>query len=358
MAAAHEFRWYRESADAWRAMRDACTEARASIDFESYIFTPDAAGRQFVQVFERKAKEGVRVRILADGAGSYTFAGSSARQILEKAGVQIQIFHPISPWRARHAKLWFFRDHRKILVVDGVVAFLGGVNVEERMTHWRDTHAALRGPMVLELEESFSRMWETTRSRVYLPEPAPRPHEDGFSLLTSAPHVRSRHIYREYRRRIHGAKESVYISTPYFMPDLRFFRSLRRAAARGVDVRLVVPLAADGFMAQFATDAHFRKALKAGIRVYQYRPTMLHSKTILVDNSWWAVGSYNLDSVSFFLNYEISLAGTDPAVAKTIASHFSDDFALSHEVLREEWKRRALSQKAAEYVSLVIEKFI
>lgn len=351
-------RWqiYVSTPETWEAMRKDCEAARVSIDLESYIFEIDDVGTKFLELFKKKARAGVRVRILCDMVGSYGFFVSLLEiGELTRAGAEVRFFNPIRPWRVGRFFSWIRRDHRKILIVDSRVGYAGGVNIASRMREWRDTHLRLEdggNGIVPELERAFERMWEATRERKLLRTSAAVPAASSFSLLTSSPHVRRRYVYRALLKAIRSAREYVYLTTPYFIPSVRLFAALRRAAKRGVDVRILIPDRSDIRGVDVACGAYITLALKTGIQIYLYKRTVLHAKTAVVDGSWATVGSANLDNISLFHNYECNAASAIPAFAEEVKRNFLEDVRAAEKLAANVWAKRPLYQKFLEVLTL------
>jgi cardiolipin synthase A/B len=353
--------FYRSSAHAWDTLYEACAKAKSSIDFEQYIFADDAAGSRFIDLFERKSKEGVRVRLLCDMQGSFSFFISSRVRELEEAGAKVQFFNPVSPWRVRKFFSWFNRDHRKLVIIDRELGFTGGVGVRADMTYWQDMMVSFAGDVVIELEQAFEHMWYSTKRDQFLRFKDPKQTPDGFFVATNAPHFRQRHINGITLEAMRGAKKSVYITTPYFVPDTKFFRVLRLAARRGIDVRLLIPKVTNHLLVDFASHSFYSRALRFGVRIFEYGDgekakaeerihTMHHGKTIVIDGEWASVGSANIDNLSTFFNHELVVASVNKKFAADIQGVFLDDLQYAKEIRLNEWKARAFSSKVLEWI--------
>lgn len=365
-----QWQFFLHSRDAWERMLDDCRSAEVSIDMEQYIFEHDEIGKRFIQVLEQKAREGVRVRLLCDAAGSYNLFNSIHAKRLIEHGVEVLFFNPIRPWRINNYSSWFFRDHRKVLVIDSHIGYIGGVGVHQRMRDWRDTQVRIEGPVVHELEYVFDQMWNRTREGKFFRFSKPfftlEQQEAGklhattkyFYFLTNSPRFHQRFIYHSLIDAIRSARSCVYLTTPYFIPDLRLVRVLRLAARRGIDVRLIVPDTSDHPIVDAATQSYFWIMLKAKVKIYLYRDHVLHAKTVVIDDDWASVGSANLDSLSLLLNYEANLASTNRAFVGELKTHFMNDLRHSREVVLVEWKKRSWVRKLFEAVSWPIHKFL
>ena len=278
----HTWKWHLSSADAWEAMLSASEQAKVSIDLEEFIFVNDAVGERFVTTLLNKVGDGVRVRVLCDAAGSFFFSASQMGRRLREGGVELKFFNPISPWKVITLEPWAFRDHRKLLVIDRQRAFVGGVCIGEEFVRWRDTMVEISGEIAGHLQETFEHMWWATKRKKFTRFKDVRQTEDGFTVITNAPHFRQRFINRTFLDVMRHAKKYIYLTTPYFVPDRRFFRVLRLAARRGVDVRILLPVKTDHPYVDMASSAHFRKAFKSGVRIFRYQVSMLHAKTLVV----------------------------------------------------------------------------
>lgn len=364
-----QWQFFLHSHDAWERMLEDCRNAQVSIDMEQYIFEHDAIGKQFMHLLEQKAREGVRVRLLCDAAGSYNLFNSSHVAHLLASGVEVLFFNPIKPWRINNYSAWLFRDHRKVLAIDSHIGYIGGVGVHQRMHDWRDTQVRIEGPVVHELGYVFDQMWNRTKEGKFFRFSKPffnaelrigRPQvlSKYFYFLTNSPRFHQRFIYHSLIDAIRGARNCVYLTTPYFIPDLRLVRVLRLAARRGVDVRLIVPDASDHPIVDIATQSYFWIMLKAKVKIYLYRDHVLHAKTVVIDDDWASVGSANLDNLSLLFNYEANLVSTNRAFVRELQEHFISDQGRSREVLLPDWKRRSRMRKLFEAVTWPIHKFL
>lgn len=364
-----QWNFFLHSQDAWERMLDDCRNAQVSIDMEQYIFEHDDIGSRFIHILKEKARAGVRVRLLCDAAGSYNLFNSVHVTYLRAHGAEVLFFNPIKPWRINNYSSWFFRDHRKVLVVDSHIGYIGGVGVHQRMHDWRDTQVRIEGPVVHELQYVFDQMWNRTRAGKFfrfskpftdaeIQNGKPQALTKYFYFLTNSPRFHQRFIYHSLIDAIRNARNYVYLTTPYFIPDLRLVRVLRLAARRGVDVRLIVPDASDHPIVDIATQSYFWIMLKAKVKIYLYRDHVLHAKTVIIDDDWASVGSANLDNLSLLLNYEANLASTNRTFVRELKEHFIADLQRSNEVVLPAWKRRSWVRKLFEAVSWPIHKFL
>jgi cardiolipin synthase A/B len=345
------YRFYTKTSDAWEAMLVDLENAKTSIDFERYIFCCDTVGSRFIETFKRKAKEGVIVRVLTDMVGSFGFYFSPVVKELEAAGVQVKFFNPISPWRIANFTSTFFRDHRKLIIIDNAKAYVGGIGIDAKTADWRDTEVRLEGPIVSELKRLFDRLWLSTLRQKFLTFLKTPFFIKHYEILTNSPRLRQRFIYRAFIENIRLAQKYIYLTTPYFIPDLRFLRVLRLAAKRGVDVRILVPRTSDHAFIDNSTRSYFTLALNAGIKIYLYEPHMLHAKTAVIDDTWSTVGTFNLDNLSFRYNYELNVVSTKSDFIKELHAQFFTDLESSARVHYESWIKRPLLQKFREFIT-------
>ncbi len=346
------WKFYLTAEDAWESMYADCEAAEKSILLEQYIFTNDTViGKRLIDLLIKKAKQGIEVRLLLDGAGSYLLSYSHLITDLRAVGAEVIFFKPISIWRAYNYVSWFFRDHRKLMIVDSKIGHTGGVGINGRMRDWRDTHVRIEGSVVAEMEEAFYNL----RSRQILRRPRRYPRAAEFSkafhYVTNAPHYRRRYLYQSLIEHIRSAKDFIYVTSPYFIPDSGIFRALRLASKRGVDVRIITPLVSDHMVVDLATYSYFGVALRSGMRIYTYAAEVLHAKTVVIDGEWSSVGSANLDNLSLLFNYEGNIVSTDRDFAQTIKEQFLTDVNHSLEIRRHLWRHRPRWQKIAEVLT-------
>ena len=353
-----DWKIYTNSREAWEAMYADCERAKETIDCEMWVFVDDAVGRHFIDLFIKKSTEGVKVRLLLDMVGCYSFYASDLPEELQQAGVDIQFFNPISPWRIRNVSSNFFRNHEKLLIIDNQVVHTGGVNIREDMSSWRDSNVRLHGELAGEASFIFARTWRIVEQGKFLPFTKSFVYVKNFAFRTNSPHLRQRFIYNELIEVIRNAKKYIYLTTPYFVPDIRLLRVLRLAAKRGVDVRILMPLNSDHTVVDYAGQSFFTLLLKAGIKVYHYTESMLHAKTAVVDGEWATVGSFNLDSQSLLFNYELNVVSNSENFAFELQEIFMKDLQNAQQVFAEDWYKRSFLRKFIEATTWPIHKFL
>ncbi len=343
--------FFTKSSLAWEKMLADIAEAKVSIDIEQYIFMLDTIGNRFLHLFQKKAREGVRIRILCDTVGSWKLYQSSIPKLLRSLGIDIRFFNPVKPWRMDLFISNFFRDHRKILVVDGNVAHLGGVGIQDKMADWRDTHMRIVGPLIEDISKSFQSVWENLDKGLLVRLKREPQYVKNFNILINSPRPGQRYIYQALVANIRNAQKYIYLVTPYFVPDIRLFRVLRLAAKRGVDVRLITPESGDHSIVIYARQSYFTLALKAGIKIYTFGPHFLHAKTAVIDDEWATAGSFNLDNLSSVFNHEANISSTDKAFISHIKADFLEDLKYSKQLSYEEWIKRPLRWKILELLT-------
>ncbi len=350
--AAAKWEFYLTGREAQEAMLVACESAQRTIDLEQYIFEDDAVGRKLAGVLIAKAQEGVRVRVLCDTIGSHSLYVSDLSDQMRAAGVRVQFFNSIDPWWLHRVVQWFLRNHRKLLIIDGKEGYTGGVGIAEFMQDWRDTHVMVTGPVVTQMEVAFERIWQMTLKDKKIFKFSTPPELDGEMLLvTNSPYRHQRFIYYAILDALKRAEKFIYITTPYFIPNRKLFRALKRAVARGVDVRLLTPHHADTPFVDLASRSYYWLTLRAGVKIYRYEPVMMHAKTIIVDDEWATVGSSNLDNLSLLLNYEDNIITTNKKFIAALHKHFDADLKNSKVLTQEEWHDRPIAYKTLELLT-------
>ena len=346
------WKFHTRSAEAWDSMYADCVAATKCIDLELFIFGIDGVGKRFSEVLRKKQKEGVVVRIICDAVGSFDLLNSDIEKSLIADGIKIKFFNPINPWRVGNFSSWFLRDHRKLLLVDRAVAHTGGVGLEDRMANWRDTTVRIMGPVVAEMQADFDQMWALIPKRTFSHLRPVFTDGEAFSFLTNSPRFRRRYIYHDLRKTIRAAKKYIYLTSPYFVPSIKIFTALRKAARRGVDVRLLLSKQSDVRTADIATGSYFLLALHAGIKIYLYDPaTVFHAKTGMIDDIWGSVGSANMDNLSLLLNFEGNIKSSDLEFITGLKQQFMDDLSRAQIVTKEDWARRPFLLKVLETIT-------
>ncbi len=324
------------------AIFSAIADAREVVLVQFFIIHDDALGKSLQQLLLRKAAEGVKVYVLYDRVGSHALPARYS-QTLREGGVQIHAFATRRGWFNRFQVN--FRNHRKIVVVDGLVGFLGGLNVGDEylggnphLSPWRDTHVEVSGPVLACLQESFAEDWYWAARELpplILPDSYP---DDGVlcQALASGPADPQETCSLFFLEAIHSATQRVWITSPYFIPDEAIFAALRLAVLRGVDVRVLIPSRPDHKIVYAASSLFAFEAVRAGVRMFRYQPGFMHQKVVLVDDEVSAIGSANLDNRSFRLNFEMTLLTVDRTFADQVEAMLLHDFELAREITAED----------------------
>jgi cardiolipin synthase len=361
----------------YQAMMAAITSARNHINMESYIFEDDEVGQRFAEALIAKQRQGVQVNLIRDSVGTLgTPADFFGR--LTDAGIRVLEFNPVNPLATGSAG-WELnrRDHRKLLIVDGRVAFLGGINISSVYSGgsfsqgekkapgklpWRDTDLELEGPVVGEFQKLFLETWsaqqgEPLSDRDYFP-PSEAKGKEVVRAIGSSPEEPYSLIYATLISALRSAETEIWLTNAYFVPDPQLLATLKEAVARGVDVRLVLPGKTDSWLVFHAGRAHYSKLLKAGVRLFERRDALLHVKAGVIDGVWSTVGSTNLDWRSFLHNYEVNAVILGAGFGDRMKAAFQADLDKSDEVTLEKWRHRPLSLRMKEIVGRMWEYWL
>jgi cardiolipin synthase len=336
------------------AMLEAIRGAKRSINMECYIFEAGKVGQEFIDALSERARNGVNVTVVVDAIGSFSLWGRQVAR-MRAAGVRIQSYQAIR-WYSLHRIN--NRTHRELLIVDGNVAFAGGAGVADwwmfpkdgRKRPWRDTMARIEGPVVAALQGVAAENWleccgEILTGRDYFPDLKPCGDTTAF-VVKSSPSDRATASRVTFQLLIEGADRTVRIQTPYFLPDRAFRRALCSMAQRGVEITVILPGPhTDQKWVRLASRRMWGQLLKAGIRIFEYRPAMTHAKVLVVDELWAVLGTTNIDNRSFEHNDEVNVALRDPAVAARLLEDYARDLGDCTEMTLERWQRRPLWEK-------------
>jgi cardiolipin synthase len=357
---------YKHGGDFFPALFGAFQSASTSISLEYYTINDDSIGREFSDLLLAAAARGVRVSLIYDYVGCIDTPGSYFRK-LESGGVRCLPFNP----PAFRTLTWIDRrSHRKIAIIDGTTAFMGGMNIGleysgygDTPKNWRDVGIGINGPAVEELTRKFREMWEArdNADRETIPLPAPAPEAAGDAdvlILCGRPHHTRSVIRSAFRMAIAGAAEKVRIVTPYFIPGPRVLRSLLRAAMRGVGVEIILPSISDVPLVKLASRAYLSPLLKAGVRIYERKETILHAKVMLIDDSWVTIGSANFDYRSFHRNHELNVVIDSREFCGQVDEMFDEDLAKSRPITLQEHEARSVVERLLERLCHPISRFL
>jgi cardiolipin synthase len=355
----------KDGAETLPAMFTAIRSARTQVLLEYYIFDDiNSEGQQLLELLAAKSAEGVIVAVLYDAIGSVS-TDRAFLDALREAGVHVQVFNPIKPLQVHHWWSINNRDHRKMLIVDHGMAFLGGINLSKDYQSapsarhagpsaggWRDTDIALSGPSVAELERLFHRNWQSQGGSHLATDQESAPMETAGNevvhIIDSAPGTAPR-FYATVLSSINAAEHSVWITAAYFVPTHAERRLLAATARRGVDVRLMLPSESDSKPVLAIQHASYEDLLEAGVKIYERKGVILHSKSMVIDDVWSIVGSSNLDHRSILYNGEVDAVIIGAETARSLAELFNADLGLAQQISLAAWKKRPLQERTREH---------
>jgi cardiolipin synthase A/B len=350
------------------AMIEAVSSAKDHINLETYIFDQDEVGIGFADLLIARQRAGVQVNVIYDSVGTIGTPQAFFDKMRD-AGIRLLAFNPVNPLKLLGPWEPNNRDHRKILVVDGLVAFTGGVNISSTYANsslfrskarrhaqvgWRDTHIKIEGPAVAALQWVFLNNW-ASQNALELPEVNffPPLKEAGNKLvrvLASEPGG-DHDIYKAYILAIQEAKKTIHITSAYFIPDVQILQALSAAAQRGVEVKIILPGVTDSGLVFHAAQSFYSEMLASGIKIYQLQIAVLHAKTAVIDNLWTTVGSTNIDTRSFLHNNEINVVVFGEEFATALENAFVEDLRYSVEITSEKWDQRPLGDRFKEWAA-------
>ena len=350
----------------YAAELDALRQAQHSINIEAYIFHKGKLTQEVLAVLTDRARAGVKVNVVIDAVGSFSTHRTYFKE-LRRAGGHVEWYHRL------RLHNWFIsnnRTHREITIVDGTIAFVGGAGYADWWRYatksdprWRDTMVRVQGDAVRGIQGTFVENWLEASGEIldganYFPPGTGNPGDATALVVASTPSsggsTRARILFQTL---IAAARKSIYMTTPYFLPDSSMRKELVRARQRGVTVKIVVPgKHGDHALTRSSGRSAYGDLLNAGAEIYEYEPSMIHAKIIIVDDVWSVVGSTNLDNRSFDINDEINLAILNPDVAVRLTKDFDDDIAKSRHVNLEEWKKRGIFERILEGLGWIIER--
>ena len=390
LTAGNEVTIFDDGPETYDAMFKAIEGAKKYIYLETYIFEGDELGQRLARMLADKRSQGVFVAVSVDGVGTLA-TPAEMFDTMRDAGVEVMVFHPVNPLLAR-SPTWSLnkRNHRKILVVDGVVGFTGGMNISDVYSSsvsgsgsgssslgsssrksrdggeeppWRDTHGRLHGPAVFVLQKVFVKGWrEQNGPELAFADEAPavgKPGEAVVRVIANDPNAEDGFsVYLTLMSAISSAQQSILITMAYFVPDPAFIQALKDAADRGVKVALVLPEISDSSLVLHAGRSHYTDLLEAGVVIYERTDALLHAKTAVIDGVWSTIGSSNLDWRSFTLNYEVNAVILGRATGQRMQALFERDVEQSRQVTPEEWNKRGISPRFMEFLGRLAERWL
>jgi len=345
-----------EDATAFRRLEEAVRGARRAVWAEYYLIGNDATGKAFLDLLAARARDGLDVRLLYDAIGSLHLDRGRIDAI-RGAGGHAEPFLTMNPFRRRWAV--HLRNHRKLVVVDGELGFTGGMNMGDEysgrarrkgLAHFRDSHLAIEGPAVGDLAHIFAEDWSLATGHRIAPRALPVPLEGScvVAVIPSGPDQDYNASGMVHFAGMASARERCWLTTPYFVPDGPTVRALESAALRGVDVRVLLPARQDVHVVARAARSYYPRLLNAGVRIFEYQPSMLHTKTMVVDGALALVGSANVDFRSFRLNFELGALVDSAEFARELEARFEEDLRSSLEVSRAWVAARSLGARLGE----------
>jgi cardiolipin synthase A/B len=334
----------------------AVRSARTSITYAEYFWAEGDVGRELADALAERCRAGVPVKILLDGVGTL-YMPAAHLATLQRAGCRVVSFRSLARWDPRRHN---YRNHRRILVVDGRLGISGGSGVSEKWAgdgrqdgHWRDTDIRIEGPAVAGLQAAFAENWreathELLGGAAYFPGPLAPAGDVRVQVVPSSPAGGSYAVYTMVLLAMVSARRSILMTNPYFVLDGRMTDALLAAARRGVRVAALTPGKIDHDLVRSASRRDFGRLLQGGVQIFEYQPALLHSKTLVVDSTWATIGSTNLDNRSFALNDELNVAVHDARFARRLQEIFERDLERSRPVTYQEWRRRGLKERMME----------
>jgi cardiolipin synthase len=356
----------------FRALLTAIRDARDNINMETYTIEDDEVGNRFADALIEKQAQGVQVNLIYDSVGSINAPKEFFKRLTD-SGIKVLQYNPINPLTAKKGWDVNQRDHRKLLVVDGQSAFLGGINISsvysggsfsqrssaslEKKAPWRDTHMQVNGPVVGEFQKLFLATWEkqkgeTVAPRQYFPQLSNQGKEV-VRAIGSSPDEPYSLIYATLISAISSAETSVHLTNAYFVPDPQLLAALKGAVQRRVDVTIILPSYTDNWLVFHAGRSYYKELLGAGVKIYERRDALLHSKTAIIDGVWSTIGSTNLDWRSFLYNDEVNAVILGQEFGTQMQAMFEKDLASSSPITLEQWDERPIGMRLKELIAQV-----
>lgn len=350
--------------DTYSAIKEALIKAHSHIHLEYYIFEEGKIAEEILSILFKKVKEGVEVRLIYDKMGSSDLTGEFIERLIRN-GIKIAPFRPVK-FIYLTSKV-NYRNHRKIIVVDGKEGFLGGINISDKYMNdnpekgliWRDTHVKIEGEAVKDLQLIFLTDWyfltdeDITNESQYFPDTKEN-GECTMQVLASGPDTDYKGVMKAFFAAIATARKSIHITTPYFIPNESMITALKTAAGSGVDVQMIVPGISDSNLVHYSSQSYFDELLEAGVSIYRYKGGFVHAKLLLVDGILSTIGSANMDFRSFEYNLEVNALIYNKKVHSALLNQFHKDLKECEEVIPTEWKKRNRSTRIKESFSRVL----
>lgn len=379
LVAGNEVKLYLDGPTTYKAMFAAIAGAKNHIHIETYILDPDAVGQQLLDQLVKKQRQGVQVNLIYDSLGGLQTPDGFFAE-LRAAGGQVVEFNPVNPLKSWWSWNLNQRTHRKLLIVDGRIAFTGGINFSNVYSkspfrsgrppanaasireHWRDTHIRIRGPVVGAFQKIFIAAWKEQGGpslavgRHY--PPLAKQGQLFVRAINNSPAHDALTIYPVLLSAFQAAENTIQITVAYFAPDDGIMRALEAAARRGVQVTLLLPSVTDSGLIFHAGRSHYKRLLRAGVHIYERQGALLHAKTVVVDGVWTTIGSANLDWRSFLHNEEVNAIILGPEFGDVMNGIFKQDLAASRRITLEQWRKRPIRYRAREFTARLFEYWL
>lgn len=365
----------------YSAMFEAIENAKDNINMETFIFEDDPEiGQRFAELLMKKQRSGVQVNLMYDSVGSLS-TPKEFFQTLKDTGINVLEFNPVNPLEGKKGWDVNERDHRKLLIIDGQTAFVGGINISsvysrgsfsKKFTErtekgikgipWRDTHVRISGPIVSEFQKLFVANWTSQKgtplaTRTYFPELMSQGNQV-VRAIGSSPNEPYSQMYVTLLSAINSAESQVWLTNAYFVPDPQMLTALKDAAQRGVDVRLLLPAKTDSNLVYYASRSYYDELLSAGVKIYERQDALLHAKTGMVDSVWSTIGSTNLDWRSFVSNYEINAVMLGQEFSAKMKALYEKDLGTSKLITLDAWRSRSLLARLKERSARIWARFL
>ena len=307
----------------WDAMLADLETASQTIRFDQYILKQDEVGQRLLRIFRDKARDGVKVQLLLDRVGSRDVYTSSLVKDIREAGGDVRFFNDLAVFNLFTPHKWFPRNHVKTMVIDRNIAYVGSACCDDDMADWRDMHVRMTGDFAAYIDQHFD---EQNKPRNFARDV--RKADEPCRYIVSQPGVKINPIYREILRRIYRAQKRIILVSPYFLPPIRLRLALRKAVKRGVEVSVMVGDKTDVPFADCVSTSFFKGLLRHGVKIYAYKPSILHAKYTVIDNEWATIGSCNIDYLSLFRNREANLVTLNKDIVTGLTHQFADDLKV------------------------------
>lgn len=355
----NEVEIFTDGASKFESLKQDLRSAEHTIYLQYYIFSDDNLGHEIAEILIDKAARGVKVNVIYDHVGSFTVKTRFFKK-MRKAGVEAYPFFRVTFPQLANRINW--RNHRKIVVIDGKIGYIGGMNIADRYVNgikngeiWRDTHFRLRGEIVAQLLYSFASDWSFMhRPLIHEPKALNKysipANNTGIQLISGGPTDNWPNIEFVFLKAISSARKCIYIQSPYFLPTDSMLRALQTAALAKVDVRVIIPRKGDSAMLRYASYSYIAECMRAGIKIYLYELGMMHSKSMVIDDEFATSGSTNFDFRSFEQNFESNLLMYDKDINARMKNIFFEDLSHSTKLTISKWRRRPLPQRLLESV--------